>query len=753
MGESDILAAIQEGRLSSARLELERCLKRFPNKSYYWALNCYLLFAQGKIAQSITQCKELASKTPSDRQALSVLYDSYLKLGLAKEANQLYDNAIKKYPTKELIEAYFDKALENYDMAGVQKASLQLQKNFKSNREYAYRAAFSCYLLSRKGSEKEKALYLGLAAGIADKTAPHENNQEVFVQAKILHAQEKFTEVVKLLEPMKHRELELTLLYLDSLNRSENWELLHTVSKDLLFNQEFNDVDTWKHFINASSHLQKPQEEVSSFIKFDTRNSYFANIHFAVTYGLDQFAALEKYYNKFHDKPSGASDLLNFDLSEKLLEKIQADYTNLTEKESLTSSEAWTLVNTSKILIQQKKLTLSEEKFSKFDNIELFDLQLVKMIESLRSDNSTSNIVKHIIVLEDYTIRDPENYKVKVWLLNLYTYINATSSAVKVYKSLKIKMIQQDTLSYKLDLAPSVGNLNELISIYRFYMTADTEVGPYVEQSFQKNLYTKVEDFFKFGERLTNSLSRHLIILRILKSSRMLGNDYYNYFYRRMRDSKATILSDSFVLNDNRDFKSEYNLGLEIPQLDLLNYEQRKGTEYVKLNYLKEIIIAERDETECDRLIKLYNKWISNPAYTSQLDEFEKHLVKLYIAIFKISKLSDVKDRDSLTKFLLKNLDMNKINTGFIQKAPGVSAERHRIILDTFELIKITQTLVRDKAITKAAGEMQIQMVKIVSERPQLSSEIKSGVGLDEEFVSDQFESIKDALKLSTLRL
>lgn len=753
MGESDVLAAIQEGRLSLAKLELERLLKRFPNKSYFWALNCYLLYAQGKVAQSIAQSKELALKTPSDRQALSVLYDLYLKLGLAKEANQLYDNAVKKYPTKELIEAYFEKALGNYDTAGVQKASMQLLKNFKLNRDFGYRAAFACYLLSGRGTEKEKALYLGLATGMADKLAPHETNQEVFVQAKILHVQEKFEEVVKLLQPLKHRELELVLLYLDSLEKSANWEQLYLEAYDLLFKQNFNDYTTWKYLINSAHKLDKPHDELASLIQLDSRNSYFANVYLATTYGLDQELAIDAFYKKFHAKPSGASDLLTFELPESTIQTVTADYEDLSTKSSLTSNEATALLNASKILLHLKKIDLENEQFSKFENPELIDLQLVKMIESLRADPSTNNIVKHIITLENYSAKDAENYKVKVWLLNLYTAINAAPAALKVHKSLKIKMIQHDTLSYKLDLLPSMGNLGELINIYRFYMTADSEVGPFVHKCFQDNLYTKAEDSYDFGKRLKNSLLRHLLILRILKTSRMVGNDYYNYFYRQMRDSKAIILSDDFVLKDNRDFKSEYNLGVDLPQLDLFNYEKQKATEYVKLNYLKEMLIAEKDEAECEKLIKLYNKWTSNATYLSQLSDFEKHLVKLYITIFKLSKLNDVKDKELLTKFLVKNLDMKKINNSYIQKVPEISVERHRILLDTFELIKITQILVRDKAISKAAGEMQVEMVKIVSNAPQLLTDITLSLQLDQEFVSDQFESIKDALKLSTLKL
>lgn len=753
MGELDILLAIQEGRLSLAKIDLERLLKRYPNKSYYWALNCYLLYAQGRIEESITQCRELARKTPSDTQALLVLHDLYYKLGLFKDANQLYDTAIKKYPTQDLIEAYFDKALEKYDVAGAQKAALQLQKNFKSTREHSYRAAITCYVMSTRGSEKEKALYLGLGAGFAEKLQPHENGQEVFVHAKIMHSQGKFDEVVKLVEPVKQKMLDLTLLFLDALKQTASWQKLYDVSYDLLFNQQFNDFATWKHLIDSAFQLKKSKEDVLGLIKLDTRNSHFASIHFALVYGMDITSALEEYFNRYKSKPSCASDLLNYDLPDLIVKTIISEYGALTAKETLSSKEATTLSNCTKILLHYKQITLADEKFSRFDNIELYDLQLVKMIESLRADCSVENIVQHIILLERYAALDGENYKVRMWLLNLYNAITATTLAIKTYKGLKIKMIQQDTLSYKLDLMPSNGNLNELVQIYRFFMTADAEVGPFLRQAFSKELYTKVEDFFRFGERLTNSLLRHLLILRILKYSRMLGNDYYNYFYRRMRDSKAFILSDDFVLHDNRDFKSEYNLGIEIAPLEIVQRETRKGTEYVKLNYLKELIIVERDGKECERLIKLYNKWISNPAYASQLSLFENHLSKLYLNIFKLAKLSDVKDKELLTKNLLKNLDMNKIRSNYLKNVPEISSERNDVLLGTLELIKIARALLRDKAILSAISKLHTELAGAQSEGAKLLSDIKQKINLDREFVEDQFDNICDALKISALKI
>lgn len=63
------------------------------------------------------------------------------------------------------------------------------------------------------------------------------------------------------------------------------------------------------------------------------------------------------------------------------------------------------------------------------------------------------------------------------------------------------------------------------------------------------------------------------------------------------------------------------------------------------------------------------------------------------------------------------------------------------------------QLLINDKSITDAAGKMQIDMVSLLSVKPQLLPEIKLSLKLQHEFVSDQFDAINDALKLSSLKL
>lgn len=756
MSESNVLEAIEEGRLTSAKHDLESLLKRFPNKSYYWALNCYLLYAYGKTGEAINQCKSLLAKTPSDLSSLSLLFDLHLKLGIFDGIHSIYENAIKKYPSAELIGAYFEKVVSVYDRTGIQKASMLLQKHSKSNRHHGITAAFSCYLSSKaETSEKSKALYLGLGAGIIARLQPLQTNQELFVYVKILEAQSKFHEVVENLKPLKHMELELTLLYLDALDKSESWSELYQKGCNLLFEDNFDDFDTWKYVINAAFKLNKSENDVLALIKLDSRNCHFARIYVNEVYGTDIEPAVTAYFNKFQGTPSCALDLLNLNLPQTFLDSLQQKYQQLIHLELLGSKEANALLNVSRLLHNAGVQAIQWGEISKFDNPELFDLYLINMINSLKTDFSIPLTLQHIIRLQSFIEKDPENYKLKLWILNLSTHINASTLALQTYSDLKIKMIQQDTLSFKLPLHPSPRALKELIQIFRFYLTSDTETEPFIKECFDQGLFTKAEDFLNFGYKLSNSLSRHLLTLKILRTARLLNSDYYGYFFRKAKAMKNQILSDKFKLHDNRDFDADYNLGVQIEPVAELQKERRISTEYVKLQYLKEFLITERNTDEVERLMKLFNKWINNPAYTAQLTVHERSLYNLYADIIKYSKLPGVKDKALIAKFITKNLDFNKLESQFLRQVQNPSDDFQKIIADTWELTRVVQGLITDSPINSASktlqNELSKQQANFELNKVLLAKNLEAG--LDLESAKAKLGDIENSIQLSLLKI
>lgn len=760
MADDPILIAIDEGRFSSAKHDLAAKLKRFPDKSYYLALNCYYLAQTGNISSAEAQCQSLKSKTPSDTHALEILSRTFMKLGRPADANEIYENAARKYPSTDLLLAWFSRNIRIFDTKNTQKAAMLLRKHAKSNRSYAVRAAFVNYLWSTQCPlEKEATLTLKLAEQILAELSPLTSNQEVFVQTAVFEKLQKHEEIVQLLGPLEQKELELTISYLNALDQTEKWNELYLVSHKLLFEEEFNDYNTWQYLIKSAKHLGKPEQSVLELVKLGSRNSYMASIEIAKVYESNLENAILSYYGAFSTKPCCVYDLSLIELPNSFYEKVDTDFSSLMAKDTLSEKEASALCNMVKLKLRQNaELDINWSDFAKFDNLALSDIYLICMIRSLEKDSSPKTIIGHIINLENLAKKDVENFKIKLWLLNLYTSINASSMAVKIYKDLKIKMIQHDTLSYKLDLEPSLGNLNELVQIYRFYLTSDSEVEDYVQKGFEKEIYSKLQDFFQFGKRLSSSLSRHLVTLRILQISRMLNHSYYNYFYKILADSKAEIVADSFAVSDNRDVSTDYNLGCELPHLLILqDAEHPRGKEYAKLYYLKELLIVERNDAEAAKLLKSFNKILSNLQFTKQLSPFENHIFKLYLSLFKMTKGTNEKDKALEMSYVVKNLDFKKLKQKFIDNLPGLSHKLNQVLVGALDLSQVCQLLLSQPQLVKAAKQLQADLSAYNASAKQIEvlKKIKgesSFVGLAQDFVDDRFEYIEEGLKNSIFK-
>lgn len=755
MPDDFILDAIKEGRFPSAKRDLASKLKRFPNKSYYAALQCYYLYATGDNDQARKDCNALKLKVPSELETLVLLSDVYKKLGNLRDSFEVWENAVKKYPSTDLILKWFHRAVRAFDIANMQKASMILHAHAKSKREYGVWAAFGCYLRSLEESDSDRSNHLLVALNLLEKAAPLRNNQEIFVQVSVRAAKEDFAGVVEIVGPLKYRELELTLIYLDALNKLSEWSKLRDECKKLLFEDGFNDFDTWKYFISASNHLHVPLAELKSLNVLGSRNSYVANMEMDKVYGTSLRESVDVYYEKFSSKPCCPVDLSNYDLADDFYDKILETSSIILQSDTLTAKEATTLLNHEKLLIfRNPDHKVQWSKYEKYLCPDLSDLYVIHVIQDLKTNWTPENIIHHIIHLEYYSKEDPENFRVNLWLMNLYEEINAASMVSKVYKSQKIKMIQHDLYLYKLQIEPDLGNLNDMVQIYRFYLTSDAEVEGTVSSIFERELYSKLEDILRFGKRLSISLSRHLVVLKSMTTARILQNEYYNYFYRLLKERKEELLSDSFTVRDNRDFATEYKLGVELPELSFQDFEKAKGKEYVQLHYLKELLIVEKNDVEIGKLLKLFNKWMSNPAYTTQLNDFQKHMFKIFLSLFKVVKQKNLKDRDLQIGFLVKNIDFKKINNTFLSKLAPLSGQLNHILAGVHEIIMLIKAYLRDQKLVAAANKCQKDMLdfKVVKQQVEYLRSLKEKLtfkGLSASFVDDHFENIEEGLRNS----
>lgn len=778
--DQEIKHLIDQGSFSSAQQILTRKLAKYPNRSYYHALKNHLLFSQGKIPQAIEGNKSLLEKTPNDPDTLSLLNSFFNEVGLEQEANQVYENAIRKYPNNRIILDWYEIALKRFDLRLLQKASLQLQKNNKDNRKYVLWASFSYFLLSESNvTEKETQLFQSLGLKLIENLKPIQNDQELYILVNFLlktKNQEQAQVEIERLMSSKNICLELKLIYSSILVDLSKWEKIIEYTKNLIFNENFNDFDTWKLLIKASKNTNIPLECIKSTIssfKF-SRNTTLAFVELAVVYEEEILPSIANYLNKFLAKSCCFYDLKGYI---KHVDRDEVLSILWDVKQKLDESNDTSLPTLIKIInIQKFEYFLRQDiniddftrdnwnYFHKFkhlldskDQYDIFpanELVLMNVILELEKDR---NVFKSIITIEKILQNDKQDTKLRLWLLRLYSHLGFTNFSLHNYKELKIKMIQNDTLGHYLKLCPSNKALEDCIQIFRFYLTADSEISDSLLDGFDKMTFTKLESILNFGKKVTNSFSRFELIFNIIQCCKLCKNhQYLEYFHNLLQQFERQLLDDNLPIYDNRDIKTIWKFGInDKRELNLSSVTKKE--EYIHLRLFKELILITKDSTKVSSLFKNFNKLLNKAdVTTAQLGKFENWIYKIYLNIFKLVKLPPSKEDDSIINYLNKNLKFSKLKPLLIP-SNVLSSELITNISLLLELLKDIQTLqigsgsfgatLKTLSFTLTNELKQLPLKSLQLEELQKVRDTLVDNNLsDDKFINDSFESYKDAI-------
>ena len=785
--DQDILDAIEQGSFNYAQSLLSIRLKKYPNNTYYGALNCYLLLSSGKINESIDQSLKLMAKVPNDPKTLGLLYTIFNKAGRSKEASVVYENTVKKYPTNSIILSWFETSLKNFDLKALQKSTMNLQEVNKSNRSYSMWSSLSCLILSNNSKDpKESLLFNKLGLKLLENLQPLLTTQEVFVYVKLLYNLEEFSQIESYLHQYKSAnvlDLELKLIYLDILNILEKWDSLYSYANQLIFKEKFNDFDTWKYLISSSFQRNSPVSDLKNIIISHpkSRNSKLALVEMAKVYNVPMDEFVFEYYNEFNHKSCCFNDLKyycksfdteNFkalinDSITKLKSSSQGDINILiglvnnqkfkllfNDTDSGFCAQNWEIYGQFKHLLKVKELT---------DFYPAHELILINIILELKKSKKIETILKNVCIIERLLIDDKSNFNLKLWQIKLYSYLNCQSLVFLHYQKLNIKMIQHNTLSHYLierNCFPCKNNLSYLINIYRFYLTAEYEINDNIMLGFKKEIFNKLENFLKFGDNLNKSISKYNLLLEILKISRVTNDsNYYNYFSNNIKSFEISLLNESFSVSDNRDNKIHWKFGINEPlEEGLLDLGPQYGEEYIKLNYIKELIILNINNSNSLKLFKLFNKYLNNNLYLNQLTVFEKWLFKVYLSVFKYIKFDNPKENESIEKFLVKNLKLDKINSLINSTESILSWEVNYILVNLVDLSKVLTQLSRfesSKKICSINKTLISDLKSLNCKKLQVNklNELKAGnfdfdknLNLDANFVSETFQIIENSI-------
>ncbi|EAZ63735.2 Mitochondrial inheritance and actin cytoskeleton organization protein [Scheffersomyces stipitis CBS 6054] len=802
--DAEILDLIDQGSYAYAQTLLAKKIKKFPQRSYYYALNNQLLHKLGKTKQALEANLKLMEKIPNEPQTVALLSDYFSELGYEKEANLVYENVIKRYPTNtSLIKEWFERSIDKFNLRLFNKIFVNLSKSDKSSRLYKFWNSFSYFLLlSNKEradlSDKESDLFKTLGLRLIEDLKPFENTQELFVYFNFLKLNKDYETIISSIEKdvTFNLDLDLKIMYLEVLQKSENFQKLYDYSKKLIFEEDFNDFNTWLLLLKASKKLNYSFSETFTLIQSQpsTRNSLLAAVELAILYEQASFASIESYYIKFNRKLTCFYDLKNyFDTIDrkKFAELVQISTDEILANNPSTTNDLVSLINNQKFYFMLNKDSIDIESYistnwkifnlfkdntnirgGEFDNNPANELAIISIIIDLSTDSSIKNIIKNITIISQLLKNDQYNHKLKLWLMKLYSQLNTTNLIMYNYQKLSIKMIQHDTLSHYLyTVNPSKQHLTNIVNIFRFYLTSSDEVKSSVFQGFEKGVFNKLFSFINFGRRLNNSISKQAIVLMVLKFSMVLGDQgYITYFVNHLKNNSAKILStDEF--EDNRDFKSEWKFGLadegKFFNTDLLSLPLSKNQvndNSVRLEALKYLIIYEDKEEIINKYLKQYNKIISNYKATLPFDTLVDKLNVNVLRFFK-QKLN-TKEQQSILNFLLKNLKIDKLRSTLIPSS-FLSWELNHNLINLVEFIRITNYLVKRYSLSNPLGQelktcldqlaRDLKKINIVDSELKQLEEIKSTmdvrdfpIDISTSEIDDSFGLLHESISEST---
>lgn len=716
MSESDgrILDLIDQGSYSNALSLVKQKIAKFPNKSYYYALQNQILFKSGKKDQSSAESKKLLAKLPNDPATLSLMYETFNGIGSPAEANQVYEQIIKKYPTTSETSSleWFDKSIDQFDLRIWNKIFIHLSKctNSKRVRLYKFWNAFIYLSLIQSGSctDNESTLFLKLGLRIIEDLKPFQEVQELFVYTTFLSLNGEYDQIESTIKDTElNLDLDMMVKYRDVLHESNNWSSLYEFTKKILFEQKLDDFISWKLLIKAGKNLGLDRKEIEGYFTTDSRNITLAKVELALVY---QEGSIEDnilhYYDLFKHKLCCFNDIQGY-LKEvdtaHFQEKITASTKQIIASNPTSLNDLTTLINNQKLSFfldenldkqafkqtnwQVYKLYKDNNTINggEFDNNPVNELSVISIILDLTSTSTPSIeiIVNSIATIEQLLKKDQYNHKLRLWLIKLYSSLNTNNLISYHYNAMKIKMLQHESLGHNLvNMNPSKDNLKVLITIYQFYLNSDSEIKTSIIKGFDSGVFNKLLGFIDLGKKLNDSLFRRFVILTIIKFSLILNDqNYLSYFIDTLKS-----LDLEQELSDNRDKTSEWKVGIfeELHEALNPNSEAFDVTD-LKLQSLRYLVLYSNDLQHYKNFNKVFSKFKSKSPFKNLINQ-------VYLNVLKIHCQPNAKDLDSAKNYLLKNLKFDKLRNSMIPE-DHLSWELNHNISLFVELSRIVDSL------------------------------------------------------------
>ncbi|KAF9265486.1 actin cytoskeleton organization protein [Marasmius fiardii PR-910] len=615
--------ALDTGSNKSAIVACNKLLKKYPQNDLVKALKALALVRSQKVEESLVLCDEVLASKPTDDSTLTAMMHVLRGLGRHNDMVAMFEEAYKQQPGNEELGAQtFFANVRAGHWKSAQQIATRMHKQFQEDK-YLYWSIISAVLQANDPSTRpdmKNLLYKLAHRLITSSPRPSSLTPDRFyLHLTILRELELFEEAGTLLDSEIGRAYCTTNLSCNEIRRSimksrgllkeegERAESLIRDKKDRNWLEFLSVLDATFSQISAISdeqskterlqHLHKTEEFFSNIAEADGKKERAGSLalleleHRARTHNLSQDSSrlvtlLCEYFAMFGNKNCCYEDIRPYltlssdELSQwtQYLEAVPGAYTTIADLRRYINAQKLIRHN-----LQNTQITPDEElsraklyikhyldALPLGQSLPSTELQPADDLAILAANTYVSLwkltekeqfLFNASVVLELGLTKSKQSFQMRLMLIRIYRLLAAPSLALEHYRQMRVKQVQNDTLSHFILSHSSVFSLagtgdltfsTECIEASQIYLTNTHETGDFVIRAFNTEKYSQIPEFIAFEDRLDNSLQRDIIKIEHLRM-RMA----HEFISSDMIDMELIELKFIFDRqhHDNRDFE------------------------------------------------------------------------------------------------------------------------------------------------------------------------------------------------------
>ncbi|KAK0210940.1 actin cytoskeleton organization protein [Desarmillaria ectypa] len=613
-----IYDALDTGSNKSAIVTCNKILKKQPKNELVKALKALALVRSQKVEESLVLCDEVLAGKPTDDGVLTAMMHVLRGLGRHRDTVVMFEEAFKKEPTNEDLGAQtFLSNVRAGHWKSAQQIATKLYKTFQEDR-YLYWSVMSAVLQANDISTPatmRPVLYQLANRLISSSPTPSFHSADRFhLHLSILHELKLYDEAMKLLDSeigahicgssLVCNEMRREIYRLKGLLKEEGSraETLITEKKDrnwleflAIIDATFSTVDSDKDAtVVECSRVKDIFTDIMEQDGKRDRSGLLALLELekrCKQFGLSTDSTrmvdlIQQYFEKIGDKACCFEDLLPYvqldrdDLSRwtSYLKSVPSTLTTINELQRSTNRHKLLRYN-----LAQSDLTIEAElsRATLYTKQYLEGLQLGKNLPTteLQPADDLAILAGHAFIslwvlskdekyllnavslLEFASSQSKQSFRIRLMLIRLYRILGAPSLALEHYRAMRIKQIQNDTLSHFLfsrssifSLAPS-GDLtlmSEYIEASQIYINNSQDTPEFIVRAFTSEKYSQIPEFISFENRLECSLQRDISKLEHTRMRLAFEPVSIDVIDMELIESKFIFDRQHF---DNRDYK------------------------------------------------------------------------------------------------------------------------------------------------------------------------------------------------------